>query len=46
MSGTVHPLSFYHKSHTTLRSTYPYEEKLWPGQQAGVRAGGQCYYRV
>lgn len=31
MSGTVHPLSFYRKSYTTLLGAYPYEEKQWPG---------------
>lgn len=33
-------------SYPTSHSSAPYEDTLRPGQQTGVRAGGQSYYRV
>lgn len=39
-------VSLQPKSHSTLLGFHPYEEKLWAGKQAEVKAGGQCYYRV
>lgn len=34
MSGTVHPLSFYRKSHSTLLGTSPYDESY--GQDSSL----------